>query len=173
MNWNQVLLYRTEAEVPQDLRRTREVPTPLASRLLFDGRLWETSVEAATVILRPEIGAEFRLPPEHFQRLIASGEMKEVTDASPSPLADSAREIVSHAGPKALDAANRRLREILAYRNGEAITVTARSIQNWLAAFRRAEAEYATAVKRIGMRDYLYHTQAGSSGVDGVGTHSA
>ena len=34
---------------------------------------------AATIVLRPEIGAEFRLPSEHFQHLIASGEMKEVT----------------------------------------------------------------------------------------------
>ena len=68
--------------------------------------------------------------------------MKEVTPATPSPLQDSVREIVSHAGPKALEAANRRLHEILAYRCGEAITVTARSIQNWLAAFRRAEAEH-------------------------------
>jgi putative transposase len=48
---------------------------------------------------------------------------------------------LSHAGPKALEAANRRWREILAYTHGEAITVTARSVQNWMAAFRRAEAE--------------------------------
>jgi putative transposase len=142
MSWNQVLLYRNEAEVPASLRRDISQATPLASRLLFDGRLWEASIEETTVILQPEIGAEFRLPSKHFQRLVAAGEMKEVTDASPSPLADSAREIVSHAGPKALDAANRRLREILAYRNGEAIGVTARSIQNWLAAFRRAEETY-------------------------------
>jgi putative transposase len=52
------------------------------------------------------------------------------------------REIVSRTDPKALEAANRRLREMLAWRSGEAITVTARSIQNWNAAFRRAEAEY-------------------------------
>ena len=32
-------------------------------------------------------------------------------------------------------------REILAYTRGEAITVTPRCIQNWMAAFRRAEAE--------------------------------
>ena len=52
------------------------------------------------------------------------------------------REIVSHAGPKALEAANRRLHEIQAYQRGDAVTVTARSIQNWLAAFRRAEVKY-------------------------------
>src|SRR5207244_11868535 len=48
---------------------------------------------------------------------------------------------LSHAGPKALEAANRRWREILAYTHGDTITVTARSVQNWMAAFRRAEAE--------------------------------
>ncbi len=142
MSWDQVMLYRSEAEVPQADRPARDVPTPLASRFLWDGRLWEASVEAATVILQPEIGAAFSLPSEHFQRLIASGEMKEVAPATPSPLQEAVREIVSHAGPKALEAANRRLREILAYRCGEAITVTPRSIQNWTAAFRRAEAEY-------------------------------
>lgn len=89
MNWDQVLLYRSEAEAPQVNRRAVEVPTPLASRFLWDGRLWEASVEAATVILRPEIGAVFSLPSEHFQRLVASGEMKEVTPATPSPLQDS------------------------------------------------------------------------------------
>ncbi|GHO79718.1 hypothetical protein KSD_74890 [Ktedonobacter sp. SOSP1-85] len=43
---------------------------------------------------------------------------------------------------RALEAANRRLSQILAYRYGEAISFTARSIQNWMAAFRQAEAEY-------------------------------
>jgi hypothetical protein len=137
-----LVLRRDGAGFEQTLREAREVPTSFASRLFFDGRLWEANIEATTVILRPEIGAELRLPSEHFQRLVASGEIKEVTDASPSPLADSVREIVSHAGPKALEATNRRLHVILAYRYGEAITVTARSIQNWLAAFRRAEAEH-------------------------------
>ncbi len=142
MHWDQVLLYRSEAEVPKALRFAQDAPPPLTSRFLWDGRLWEASVETATVILRPEIGAVFNLPSEHFQRLIASGEMKEVPPATPSPLQETVREIVSHAGPKALEAANRRLKEILAWKSGEAITVTVRSIQNWTAAFRRAEAEY-------------------------------
>jgi putative transposase len=49
---------------------------------------------------------------------------------------------VSRASPKVLEAANRRLRTILAWKCGEAITVTTRSIQNWMAAFRQAEAQY-------------------------------
>ncbi len=142
MQWDQVLLYRSEAEVPTPTHLAKDGPTPLTSYFLWDGRLWEARVEAATVILRPEIGASFSLPSEHFQRLLAEGSMKEVTPATPSPLQEAVREIMSHAGPKALEAANRRLREILAWKSGEAITVTPRSIQNWIAAFRRAEAEY-------------------------------
>ena len=68
--------------------------------------------------------------------------MKEVTPATPSPLQEAVREIMAHAGPKAQEAANRRLQQILAWKSGEAITVTPRSIQNWIAAFRRAEVEY-------------------------------
>ena len=49
---------------------------------------------------------------------------------------------MSRASPKVLEAANRRLRTILAWKCGEAITVTTRSIQNWMAAFRQAEAQY-------------------------------
>ena len=142
MRWDQVLLYRSEAEIPLAPGRVVEVPAPFTSRFLFDGRLWEASIEATTVILQPEIGPSFSLPSEHFQRLIASGEMKEVTPSTPSPLQESMRAIVSRASPKALEAANQRLRTILAWMCGEAIPVTTRSIQNWMATFRQAEAQY-------------------------------
>ncbi len=142
MQWDEVLLYQGEAEMSPPTGETTDEPIPLTSRFLWDGRLWEARVETATVILQPEIGAILSLPPEHFQRLLAEGSMKEVPSATPSPLQEAVREIMSHAGPKALEAANRRLREILAWKSGEAITVTPRSIQNWMAAFRRAEAQY-------------------------------
>jgi putative transposase len=142
MQWDQVLLYQSEAEMSRRTGEARDEPMPLPSRFLWDGRLWEAHVEAATVLLQPEVGAVLSLPSEHFQRLLAEGSMKEVPDASPSLLQEAVREIMSHAGPKAQEAANRRLREILAWKAGEAITVTPRSIQNWIAAFRRAEAEY-------------------------------
>src|SRR6266516_3130923 len=142
MRWDQVLLYGSEAEIPPAPGRAVEVPAPFTSRFLFDGRIFEASIEATTVILQPEIGPAFSLPLEHFQRLIASGEIKEVTPSTPSPLQESVRAIVSRASPKALEAANRRLRTILAWKCGEAITVTTRSIQNWMAAFRQAEAQY-------------------------------
>ncbi len=142
-SWDQVFLYRSAAEVPKTSgeRQNGKEAIPLASRLLWDGRLWEAEVEATTVVLRPESGAVFALTLQHFQRLVNEGVIKPERLETPSPLRDSTREILSHAGPKALEAANRRWREILAYTRGEAITVTARSVQNWMAAFRRAEAE--------------------------------
>ncbi|TME65233.1 MAG: DDE-type integrase/transposase/recombinase [Chloroflexi bacterium] len=142
-SWDQVFLYRSAAEVPKTRgeRQDGKGAIPLASRLLWDGRLWEAEVEATTVVLRPESGAVFTLTLQHFQRLVNEGVIKPERLETPSPLRNSTREILSRAGPKALEAANRRWREILAYTRGEAITVTARSVQNWMAAFRRAEAE--------------------------------
>ncbi len=142
-SWDQVFLYGSAAEVPEAIgeHQASRGAIPLASRLLWDGRLWEAEVEATRVVLRPESGAVFTLTLEMFQRLVNEGVIKPERLETPSPLRNSTREILSHAGPKALEAANRRWREILAYTRGEAITVTARSVQNWMAAFRRAEAE--------------------------------
>jgi putative transposase len=143
MNWDQVFLYQSGAEVEASSRSQQvRQATPLASRLLWDGRLWEAEVEATTVTLRPEMGAVFTFSYEHFQRLVDLGQIKPEGPATPSPLRELAREVLSHAGPKELEAANRRWREILAHTRGEAISVTKRSVQNWMAAFRRAEAEY-------------------------------
>jgi putative transposase len=64
-----------------------------------------------------------------------------VTAATPSPTLPEIREALSHASPKAQQEANERLRHILAYRRGEPIPVTPRSVQRWMAAYRRAEAE--------------------------------
>jgi putative transposase len=139
-SWDQVFLYCSAREISQTSKDGKGV-IPLASRLLWDGRLWEAEVEATTVVLRPESGAVFTLPLEYFQRLVNEGVMKPERLEAPSPLRDSVRDTLSHAGPKALEAANRRWREILAYTRGDAITVTPRSIQNWMAAFRRAQAE--------------------------------
>jgi putative transposase len=71
MNWDQVFLYQSCAE-SEASSRSKHVPqaTPLASRLLWDGRLWEAEVEATTVVLRPEIGAVFSLSYEQFQHLV-------------------------------------------------------------------------------------------------------
>jgi len=143
MDWDQVFLYRRAEEVPIASDRSQAAPqaTPLASRLLWDGRLWEAEVQGVTVVLRPEIGATFSLSYEQFQHLVNQGAIKAEGFATPSSLGEATRALLSHAGPKALEAANRRWREILAYSRGEGITVTARSVQNWMVAFRRAEAE--------------------------------
>ncbi len=143
MEWDQVFLYRRAEAVPVagDRSLAASQTTSLASRLLWDGRLWEAEVQGATVVLRPEIGATFSLSYEQFQQLVNHGEIKAEGLAAPSPLRETTRALLAHAGPKALDAANRRWHTILAYQRGEAITVTARSVQNWIAAFRRAEAE--------------------------------
>src|SRR5260221_7447229 len=110
MSWNQVFLYRSPAEVPATTgdRQDGKEAIPLASRLLWDGRLWEAGVQDTTVVLRPESGAVFTLAAEHFQRLVNVGEIRPERLETPSPLRDSTREILSHAGPKALEAANRR-----------------------------------------------------------------
>jgi putative transposase len=142
MQWDRVCLYRRAEEVPRPGAR-HDLPQviPLASRLLWDGRLWEAEVQGDIVVLQPEIGAEFRLPAVYFQRLVELGVITPGGLATPSPMRVATRELLSHAGPKALEAANRRWREILAHTRGDPITVTVRSIQHWIAAFRRAEAE--------------------------------
>ena len=57
-SWDQVFLYRSAAEVPKTSgeRQNGKEAIPLASRLLWDGRLWEAEVEATRVVLRPESG---------------------------------------------------------------------------------------------------------------------
>jgi putative transposase len=81
--------------------------------------------------------------------------MKQGESAIPSPLQDAARERLVHAGPKTLEAANRRWREILAYTRGEAIMVTTRSVQNWMAAYRQAETD--TGCGYVGLLDRVAH----------------
>jgi len=142
MDWEQVFLYPSfeEVEAEKQVDKPVSCSTPLASPLIFDGRLWEAEIQNATVVLHPEVGAVFTLTTEQFQRLVDLGHIKQGERATPSPLQDAAWERLVHAGPKALEAANRRWREILAYIRGEAITVTPRSVQNWMAAYRQAEA---------------------------------
>ncbi len=155
MNWEQVFLYRSaeEVEAAKQVNRTEIYHSSPSSPLIFDGRLWEAEIQETTVVLRPEVGAVFTLTTDQFQRLVEMGHMKQGARASPSPLQDAARERLVHAGPKALEAANRRWREILAYNRGEAITVTTRSVQNWMAAYRQAETD--TGCGYVGLLDQV------------------
>jgi putative transposase len=151
MDWDQVFLYRRAEEVPAAHDRSQAPPqaTLLASRLLWDGRLWEAEVQGATMVLRPEIGATFSLSYEQFQHLVNQGAIKAEGFATPSSLGEATRALLAHAGPKALDAANRRWREILAYRRGEAITVTDDCLGSSLSSC-RAGFVLAEELRRIG-----------------------
>lgn len=143
MNWERVFLY-TSAQAVEEARRSQEKASPpplVTSPLLIDGRLWEAEMQETQVLLRPEVGAPFALPLEQFHRLVALGHIQQVEQATPSPLTDTARERLTSASPKSEEAALKRWREILAYVRGDELSVTPRSVQNWMAAYRQAEAE--------------------------------
>ncbi len=158
MNWEHVFLYACAEDV-ETAKQLKEGISPLpliASPLIIDGRLWEAEIQETLVLLRPEVGASFSLPLEQFHRLVALGQIQQGELATPSPLSDHARERLAGASPKSLEAANRRWREILAYFRGDAITVTPRSVQNWIAAYRQAEADmncgYVGLLDRVALR---------------------
>ncbi len=143
MNWEYVFLYSSAMDV-EAAKQPKEGISPLplvASPLIIDGRLWEAEMQETLVLLRPEVGASFSLLLEQFHRLVALGQIRQGELATPSPLTDSARERLVAASPKSLEAANKRWREILAYFRGDPLTVTPRSVQNWMAAYTRAEAD--------------------------------
>ncbi len=153
MNWDEVFLYLLAEQVEQakPAHKQAESVRQLSSPLLFDGRLWEAEIQNTTVVLRPEAGASLTLTTEQFGHLLELGHIKQADLATPSPLQDAVRERLIHAGPKELEAANRRWREILAYIRGEEISVTTRSVQNWMAAYRQAEAD--TGCGYVGLLD--------------------
>lgn len=143
MNWEQVFLYPTakELEAARQAATAVEPDPPIASPLLMDGRLWEAQMRDSQVLLRPEVGASFALPVDQFYRLVALGHIQQRDLATPSPLTDAARDRFNRASPKSQEAANKRWRDILAYFRGDALTVTPRSVQSWMAAYAQAEAD--------------------------------
>jgi len=136
-----VLLYRTESEMAHTSAQATSVVTLrlLPSSLVFDSRLWQAEVRDEEVILQPEVGTPLRLPLGQFQRMQASGEMRMVTEATPSPMTEDMRHALAHASPKAQEKANWRWSQILVYANGEQIAVTPRSVQRWMVAYQAAE----------------------------------
>lgn len=150
-----VFLYHHEKELAQaKARASSVVPVrSLPSYLIFDGRLWQAEIRDEEVILQPEVGTPLLLALGQFQCMIASREVQTVTAATPSPMTEEVRQVLIHAGPKAQEEANRRLREILAYARGETITVTPRSVQRWMAAYRRAEEQYGCGY--LGLLDHV------------------
>ena len=144
MQWDQVLLYCSPQEAEEQRRRPSTIPQPLPlfARFLWDGRLWEAEKQGEQVLMRPEVGTPVTLPLAQVQQLLASGQATETRDAAPSKLSEEARARLASAGPITLATANQRLSTLLAYSNGEAITVTPRSAQNWLRSYREAELTY-------------------------------
>jgi putative transposase len=144
MQWDQIRLFRSQAEAEE--ARSRAVrfsqPIPLFTRLSFDGRLWEAEKQGDQVVLRPEVGVAVTLPTTQVQHLLATGAATLVGEATPSKLSEEARTLLLGAGPTALAAANQRLSTILAYMSGETVTVTKRSVQNWLRNYHEAERTY-------------------------------
>jgi len=157
MNWERVFLYPTAS----DLLAARETPPEsrpiqtIASPLLIDGRLWEAEMQETLVHLRPEVGASFSLTVEQFNRLVALGHIQQQELATPSPLREAARDRFNRASPKSQEAANKRWHEILTYFRGDALSVTVRSVQNWMAAYRQAEADLGCGY--LGLLDRTAH----------------
>lgn len=162
MQWDQVLLYLSAEEAEQDQQRKASLapPLPLFTRIRFDGRLWEAESQGETVLLRPEIGAVLTLSASTLRHLLLTGQAREAKADTPSTITKEARDLWSQAGPKQMERANQRLSTILAYVNGESISFTARSAQNWLRAFRQAEATYGYGY--LGLIDHF--AQRGNRG---------
>lgn len=116
MQWNQVCLFRSQAEAEEARSRSALLPQPipLFTRLSFDGRLWEAEKQGDLVVLRPEVGASVTLPTAQAQQLLATGTATPVGEATPSQLSEEARTRLLSASPTTLAAANQRLRTILA-----------------------------------------------------------
>lgn len=154
MRHDQVALFCTEAAWVQASRVPTSVgeshATPLL--LIWDQRLWQVTRHAESVTLRPEVGETLQLADAHFQHLLERGDLQPVSAATPSPLTLEIREALTRASPKAQQAANARLRQILAYVHEEPITVTPRSVQRWMAAYRQAEA--ASGCGYLGLLDH-------------------
>lgn len=144
MQWDQVRLFRSQDEAEKARERAESLPTPISlfTRLSFDGRLWEAEKQSDQVVLRPEVGATLTLETSHLQQLLDTGAATLVGEDAPSQLSEEARTVLLGAGPTALAAATRRLGTILAYLRGESVSVTKRTVQNWLRSYREAERAY-------------------------------
>jgi putative transposase len=144
MQWDQVRLFRSQDDAEKAWERAENLPAPipLFTRLSFDGRLWEAERQGDQVVLRPEVGAAFALETSHLQQLLDTGTATLVGEDAPSQLSEEARTVLLGAGPTALAAASQRLSAILAYLRGESVSVTKRTVQNWLRSYREAERAY-------------------------------
>ncbi len=155
MRHDQVALFRSEAEWVQASQTPAGVDEPRSAPLLliWDHRLWQADVHGEWVTLRPDVGEACLFSYAQFQHLMEREALQTVSAATPSPTTQEIREALTRASPKAQHAANERLRQILAYVHDEAIPVTARSVQRWMAAYRKAEAE--SGCGSLGLLDHV------------------
>lgn len=155
MRHDQVALFRSEAEWVQASQTPAGVDEPRSAPLLliWDHRLWQADVHGESVTLRPDVGEACLFSYAQFQHLMEREALQTVSAATPSPTTQEIREALTRASPKAQHAANERLQQILAYVRDEAIPVTARSVQRWMAAYRKAEAESGCGY--LGLLDHV------------------
>lgn len=151
----QVFLYRTEAEMAQAKAHAPSAVTPrsLPSSLVLDSRLWQAEFRDEVIILQPEVGVSLQLPVGYFQRMVENGEVKMVTEATPSPMTEDMRHALTHASPKAQERANWRWGQILAYVSGEKLSTTPRSVQRWMVAYQSAEKQHGWGY--LGLLDHI------------------
>ena len=153
---DQVMLFRNEEECRHASRHQRGTIRLTAPALLvWDGRVFSAESFGDLITLRPEEGEALTLPKETFQYLVDKGAVTLVTATTPQSSSPEIREALSRASPKTQQEANARLRHILAYQRGEPITVTPRSVQRWMAAYRRAEAESGCGY--LGLLSHVAH----------------
>ncbi len=144
MHHEQVTLYAEERLVPQGpggALALLSAPLPDAP-VAWDGRLWRIEGWGAQVQLRPEVGEPLTLSQAEFESLKREGALWVVGSASPSPMTPEVRQRFAQAGPQAQQAANRRMKEMLAYARGEPTTASGRSVQRWWNAFQQAKVEH-------------------------------
>jgi putative transposase len=143
MRHDQVALFCSEDAIVQAARPPANVDASRSASILliWDHRLFQADIQGESVTLQPDVGEAFTVSSAQFQHLVERGELEFVSAATPSPTSQDIREALTRASPKGQQRANERLRQILAYVRGEKITVTARSVQRWMAAYRKAEAE--------------------------------
>jgi putative transposase len=137
MRHEYVTLYAEEQQVPQG---RQGAPAPLATPLpdapvAWDRRLWRIEGWGELVQLRPEVGEPLTLPQAEFEHLKQEGSLWFVDSASPSPMTQEVRELLTQAGSRSQRAANQRLIQMLEYARGEPTTASRRSVQRWWKAY--------------------------------------
>lgn len=144
MRHDQVVLslHEMQATAPSSSAPRSGLSHTLPSPYLFDGRLFQAELTEEEVLLRPEVGLPLVLSLAEFQHLLATSTITPTEWDQATPTSDQVQHILARTSPKAEQAAQRRLREILAYKRGATISVTPRSVQRWMKACAQAEAEY-------------------------------